>query len=72
MSEPNYPKPSDAHPHRCAYLLDNLIDATHPWNKEAIKLAYRSFRECMKNPEVNANYSQRPKYVAPRENYEGI
>ena len=71
MSTSEPPKPSDARPHRCAYLIDNIIDATHPWNKEGIKAAYRTFRECMKNSEVNADFSQYPKYVAPREGYEG-
>ena len=72
MSSTNPPKPSDARPHRCAYLIDDIIDATHPWNTEAIKSTYRVFRECIKNSEVNADLSKKPKYLAPRENYEGL
>ena len=72
MSTKEYPNPQDAHPHRCAYLLDDILDATHPWNSDAIKSSYRAFRACMKKKEVNADFEHKPGYLAPRENYEGM
>lgn len=72
MSSKEYTNPNNAHPHRCAFLMDDVIDATHPWNKQQLKEAYRTLRYCMKHSEVNADFSQKPKYLAPRENYEGL
>ena len=58
-------------PHRCAFLMDDIIDAVHHWNKDQMKAAYRVWRACMKNEEINADMAQKPKYVNPREDYEG-
>ena len=70
-SPPNYPNASMLKPHRCAFLMDDIIDAVHHWNKDQMKAAYRVWRTCMKNEEINADMAQRPKYVNPREDYEG-
>lgn len=71
MSSSNYPNPKDLKPHRCAYLLDDIIDAMHPWDSNRIKEAYHIFRECTKDKEVNADLSQRPRYLTPKPEYEG-
>lgn len=70
-SPPGYPNASMLKPHRCAFLMDDIIDAVHHWDKDHIKAAYTVWRACMKNEEINADMVQKPKYVNPREDYEG-
>ena len=72
MDAKEYSNPNRAKPHRCAYLFDDILDAMHPWNKENIKMAYGALRTCMKNKNINADHIQKPRYVQPKENYEGM
>lgn len=71
MDAKEYSNPNRAKPHRCAYLFDDILDAMHPWNKENLKMAYSALRTCMKNKDINADHTQKPRYVQPKENYEG-
>ena len=34
-------------------------------------MAYNALRTCMKNKDINADHTQKPRYVQPKENYEG-
>ncbi|KAK8799010.1 hypothetical protein WA171_005761 [Blastocystis sp. BT1] len=68
MSVKEYPNASMVKPHRCAFLMDDIIDAVHHWDKAEMKDAYRTWRACMKNKEINADLSQKPRYVNPKEN----
>ena len=52
-SPPGYPNASMLKPHRCAFLMDDIIDAVHHWDKDHIKAAYKVWRACMKNEEIN-------------------
>ena len=58
-------------PHRCAYLLDNVIDAIHHWNKDNIRDSYKSWRYCMKHPEINADMTQKPQLITVKQNADG-
>lgn len=58
-------------PHRCAFLLDDVIDAIHHWNKDHIKETYKTWRYCMKNPEINADLAQKPQLITVREDADG-
>lgn len=71
MSAKDYSNPNRAKPHRCAYLFDDILDAMHPWNKQNLKMAYSALRTCMKNKDINADHKEKPRYVQPKENYEG-
>lgn len=71
MSNKKYPSPDMVKPHRCAFLMDDLFDAMHPWNTSELRKAYHAFRDCLKNEEINADLSQKPKYLTPKPEYEG-
>lgn len=71
MSSKNYPGPDMVKPHRCAFLMDNLFDAMHPWNTSELRVAYHAFRDCLKNEEINADLLQKPRYLTPKPEYEG-
>lgn len=71
MSVKEYPNASMVKPHRCAFLMDDIIDAVHHWDKAEMKDAYRTWRACMKNKEINTDLSQKPRYVNPKENSDG-
>ena len=58
MSSKNYPGPDMVKPHRCAFLMDNLFDAMHPWNTSELRVAYHAFRDCLKNEETKVFDSQ--------------
>ena len=71
MSTQAVPDPNSLKPHRCAFLIDNILDAMHPYNKDELKTSFRAFRECLRNHEINADLEKRPRYIQVRENYQG-
>ena len=72
LSDSNYSSSNTVEDENTNIHFDDILDATHPWNSDAIKSSYRAFRACMKNKEVNADFEHKPRYLAPRENYEGM
>ncbi|KAK8807005.1 hypothetical protein WA158_003764 [Blastocystis sp. Blastoise] len=57
------PNRKPLNPSRCAYLLDAFVDSIVSLSPSQMKTSFKALRECHKNKEINADYSEKPTYV---------